>query len=177
MKLSLVTVALDPESGHFPPDPLAGVQGEVLSVVEHFFHFGGLPQLLLVVHHRAKDTGGRKNRSRRSPGSHAADGLGPEEQKRYEALRAWRRGRAEADGVPVFVICNNRQLAAIASLRPTTKQALRQVEGIGEAKAGRYGAAILAIVANHGPSERVDSSGVSSPGPASSGSIEGHDAG
>ncbi len=150
MKLSLVTVALDPENGLFPVDPLEAIEGEVLSVVEHFFHFGGVPQLLLVVHHRQVDGGQNRIRSRRGARPSPAETLGPEELERYEALRTWRRGRAEADGVPVFVICNNRQLAAIASLRPTTKQALRQVEGIGERKAGRYGAAILAIVSKDG---------------------------
>jgi hypothetical protein len=47
-----VTVSLDPETGVFPAHPLDGIDGEILSVVEHFFHFAGLPHLLLVVHHR-----------------------------------------------------------------------------------------------------------------------------
>jgi len=41
MQLRLVTVAFDPVRGEFPPEPLAGVEGEVLSVVEHFFQSGG----------------------------------------------------------------------------------------------------------------------------------------
>ena len=38
MKLRLITVAFDSEQGGFPADPLASVEGEVISVVEHFFH-------------------------------------------------------------------------------------------------------------------------------------------
>ena len=150
MRLSLITVALDPETGQFPAEPLDAVPGDVLSVVEHFFHFAGLPQLLLVVHHRVRESGAGRKAPGRPARTDPAAALSPAARERYEQLRAWRRGRAEADGVPVFVICNNRQLATIARLGPTTKQALRQVEGIGERKAGRYGAAILAITAGDG---------------------------
>lgn len=114
MKLLLVTVALDPETGGFPTDPLAGVEGEILSVVEHFFHFGGLPHLLLVVHHRPlrtdEDVAKRNKRRRVDPMVE----MSPEEKRLYEALRAWRAGRAEADGVPVYVLFNNEQ--ALTSL-------------------------------------------------------------
>lgn len=51
MKLKLLTLALDPEIGAFPADPLAEVPGEVVSVAEHFFTWGGLPRRLLIVHH------------------------------------------------------------------------------------------------------------------------------
>ena len=65
----------------------------------------------------------------------------------FERLRAWRRGRAEADGVPVYVVLNNAQLLEIARRRPTSPAAFRAIEGIGESKAGRYGADILQAVA------------------------------
>ncbi len=41
MKLKLITVAFDPESGGFPQEPLCDVEGEVLSVIEHFFEHSG----------------------------------------------------------------------------------------------------------------------------------------
>lgn len=44
MQLKLLTLAYDPENGGFPSDPLDEIEGEVLSVVEHLFHHGGLPQ-------------------------------------------------------------------------------------------------------------------------------------
>lgn len=50
MKLRLMTAAFDPEQGGFPADPLAEIEGEVLSVVEHFFHTDDRPHLLLLVH-------------------------------------------------------------------------------------------------------------------------------
>jgi len=145
MQLRLVTVALDPETGEFPTDPLAAVEGEILNVVEHFFHHGGLPYLLLVVHHRPPVDGERRRRSQ--SGKRPADDLAPDDRRLFEKLRAWRQGRAETDAVPVYVVSNNRQLAAIASRRPKTLEQLREVEGIGESKAARYGRDILRLVA------------------------------
>jgi hypothetical protein len=52
MKLKLITARLDAKTGRFPSDPLADLGGEVVSVVEHFFHHDGAPHLLLVVHYR-----------------------------------------------------------------------------------------------------------------------------
>jgi len=52
MNLTLVTLPFDPVVGAFPAEPLAGIDGEVVNVVEHFFPHGGLPWLLIVVHHR-----------------------------------------------------------------------------------------------------------------------------
>ena len=145
MPLSLVTVAFDPETGTFPPDPLASLDGDPLSVAEHFFHHGGLPYLLLVVHHQPPKGMGRpqaRKRTRENP----ADKLHEKDRQLYERLRAWRLSRAEADGVPVYVILNNRQLTAIAQRRPRNLSELREIDGIGEAKLGHYGKAVLRIL-------------------------------
>jgi superfamily II DNA helicase RecQ len=48
------------------------------------------------------------------------------------------------------VIFANATLAAVAAARPRTARALLAVPGIGPVKAERYGAAVLALVAEHG---------------------------
>jgi hypothetical protein len=53
--MRLITVRFDAERGEFPPEPLAKVPGEILSLVEHFFYHDGLPCLLLVVQHRGAE--------------------------------------------------------------------------------------------------------------------------
>jgi DNA helicase-2/ATP-dependent DNA helicase PcrA len=68
------------------------------------------------------------------------------------ALRAWRVGRARADEVPAYVVAHDATLAAIAESRPATAAALRRVKGMGPAKLERYGAEILAVVAEAPPS-------------------------
>ena len=66
-----------------------------------------------------------------------------------EALRAWRRERARADSVPAYVVFADRTLAEIAGARPESLAALHGISGIGQAKLGRYGEEILALVAEH----------------------------
>jgi ATP-dependent DNA helicase RecQ len=68
--------------------------------------------------------------------------LAPDEQMTYDRLRTWRNG----EGVPPFVLLTNRQLAELSRKRPATIAQLREVPGIGEAKAGRYGRDLLALL-------------------------------
>jgi DNA helicase-2/ATP-dependent DNA helicase PcrA len=67
-----------------------------------------------------------------------------------DALRAWRRKRAEADGVPAYVVFNDRTLAALAERRPRSRGELLTVEGIGPAKLDRYGEELLGLLATDG---------------------------
>jgi DNA helicase-2/ATP-dependent DNA helicase PcrA len=64
-----------------------------------------------------------------------------------EQLRAWRRKRAEADGVPAYVVFNDRTLAALTERRPRSRGELLAVEGIGPSKLDRYGEELLALLA------------------------------
>ena len=63
-----------------------------------------------------------------------------------ERLIEWRRGRARADGVPAYVVADNKTLAAIAVRRPSDAAGLLAVPGIGQRKVAGYGEEILAIV-------------------------------
>ena len=103
MTLRLVTVAFDPATGSFPEDPLAGIEGDPLSVVEHFFLYDGLPHLLLVCTLRApgERPGMRKTRletRQQEPRPDPRAELSPAEREVYERIRAWRQARAEAEG-------------------------------------------------------------------------------
>ena len=64
-----------------------------------------------------------------------------------EQLRAWRRKRAEADGVPAYVVFNDRTLAALSERRPRSRGELLAVEGIGPNKLDRYGDELLTLLA------------------------------
>jgi DNA helicase II / ATP-dependent DNA helicase PcrA len=70
----------------------------------------------------------------------------------FQTLRKWRRRRAEADGVPAYVVFRDRTLAEIASARPGTADELAGVPGVGPTKLERYGGEVLATVrAAHEP--------------------------
>ena len=64
----------------------------------------------------------------------------------FEALRAWRKAQAAAQGVPPYVIFGDRTLVAIAAARPTSLRALEGLSGVGQVKLERYGADVLGIV-------------------------------
>jgi len=64
----------------------------------------------------------------------------------FEALRAWRRTQASEQAVPPYVIFHDATLAEIASIRPQRPSDLALVNGVGQGKIDRYGAAVLKVV-------------------------------
>ncbi|MDO8932684.1 MAG: RecQ family ATP-dependent DNA helicase, partial [Rhodocyclaceae bacterium] len=65
----------------------------------------------------------------------------------FETLRQWRSATAREQGVPAYVILHDRSLHELAARRPQNMDELLNVGGIGEAKAVRYGAALLELLA------------------------------
>ena len=72
--------------------------------------------------------------------------LSPAEFDRFAKLRALRKQLAEAEGVPVYTILTNAQLAGLARVVPQSKTALAEVDGLGPAKVERYGEALLDLL-------------------------------
>ncbi|MBA3287864.1 MAG: HRDC domain-containing protein, partial [Acidimicrobiia bacterium] len=54
--------------------------------------------------------------------------------------------RASADGVPAYVVLNDRHLRGIAMARPADVDELAACDGIGPAKLERYADEILAVL-------------------------------
>lgn len=73
----------------------------------------------------------------------------------FNTLRNWRTERSKREGVPPYVICTNRQLAAMVKARPQSLTRLADIQGFGKAKPEKYGRDILEILArapaNHQP--------------------------
>jgi DNA helicase II / ATP-dependent DNA helicase PcrA len=65
----------------------------------------------------------------------------------FDRLKEWRRKRAQADGVPAYVVFHDRTLAEIAERRCKDWADLAAVSGVGPAKLERYADEVLAIVA------------------------------
>ncbi|HEY5153018.1 MAG TPA: HRDC domain-containing protein, partial [Candidatus Saccharimonadales bacterium] len=70
----------------------------------------------------------------------------------FVKLKDWRYRRAQADGVPPFMIAHNTALSAVAASLPTTPQQLLALSGFGSRKVEAYGPDIIAIVTSHKPS-------------------------
>ena len=72
--------------------------------------------------------------------------LAPEQFIRYCKMRDERKKIAEEEAVKAFVVFTNEQLASIARLEKPTLGDLRKIGGVGEARAEKYGARIIAAL-------------------------------
>ncbi|MBS0656873.1 MAG: HRDC domain-containing protein [Verrucomicrobia bacterium] len=72
--------------------------------------------------------------------------LSPAQFEVFARLRLVRKELAEKEGVPVFSVFTNEQLAEMVRRQCRTREALRGIDGIGEARVSRYGAAVLAVL-------------------------------
>jgi ATP-dependent DNA helicase RecQ len=80
------------------------------------------------------------------PKSTAAFILPPADANLFDALRLWRGQTAREQGLPAYVILHDKTLRELAARRPQSMAALLNVGGIGEAKAIRYGVALLELL-------------------------------
>jgi DNA helicase-2/ATP-dependent DNA helicase PcrA len=105
----------------------------------------------------SRAAGGRKARKP----SRFLDGIrptqaGPERARRTKQelsddpvvtkLREWRLQRSRDDGVPAYVVFDNKTLEAIAAHAPADRGALAAVPGVGPAKLERYAEEVLALL-------------------------------
>ncbi len=94
---------------------------------------------------RSARRGGRAaTASRRRPRAEPPTAEAPPEL--VEELRAWRLAEARRLGIPAFRIFSDRTLHALAAERPRSRAQLLEIHGIGPAKAGDFGAALLEIL-------------------------------
>lgn len=64
----------------------------------------------------------------------------------FAKCRTLRKQLADAEGIPAYAIFTNQQLAQIVQQRVTTLAGLREIEGVGEAKASKYSAKFLPVL-------------------------------
>ena len=64
------------------------------------------------------------------------------------ALKTLRASLAQAQKVPAYVVFSDRTLVELATHRPATRRAMREIHGVGDSKLERYGAAFLDAVQN-----------------------------
>jgi superfamily II DNA helicase RecQ len=69
--------------------------------------------------------------------------LSEEEFALFAKLRDVRKELAAKEAVPVYAVCTNQQLAEMAKGRVSRLADLKKIEGFGEAKAEKYGQALL----------------------------------
>jgi len=65
----------------------------------------------------------------------------------YARLRTLRKEIADAEGVPLYSLFTNEQMAEMVTRRVDSAAALRDIPGIGEARVEKYGARFLEAMA------------------------------
>jgi len=64
------------------------------------------------------------------------------------ALKTLRAKLAQAQSVPAYIVFSDRTLIELATHRPDSTRAMREIHGVGDAKLERYGAAFLELIRN-----------------------------
>lgn len=148
MKLKVFTLRLDPATGTFNDKELTDFQlgKDILEVSEHFLIHDKIPTLVLVLRYREVPDSLRQS-SPEEPRKDWRAELDAAGQKIYDELRLWRGRKAKREGMPPYLILNNRELAELSMKRPASTFQLRQIQGIGEAKSQRWGEEILSLIA------------------------------
>lgn len=79
--------------------------------------------------------------------SRAADKpIGEADRQLFEKLRALRRVIADELGIPTYIVFGDRTLLEMARLKPASREALRQVWGVGEKKLLSFGDRFLGLI-------------------------------
>lgn len=150
--MKLFTLRYNPSLGEFDDQDVARFLSdkELVEVRDHFFVHQGMPHLTLLILYNARiatelpTVNKNKNVERFNPKEFLDEG----EWTLYTTLREWRNDYAKSEGIPPYVIANNRQLAEIAKNRPDNIEKLKRIEGIGKSKMETYGELILGFVNN-----------------------------
>lgn len=72
--------------------------------------------------------------------------IGDPDWELFDALRDWRKQRAEEDAVPAFVIFHDRVLTELARKKPASAGQLMAISGVGATKRERYGDYLLRVI-------------------------------
>jgi ATP-dependent DNA helicase RecQ len=75
---------------------------------------------------------------------------GPADLELLDRLRKWRTGVATRRGLPGYCVLANRTLDELAARRPSTEEALLQIDGIGPAKLEQFGEELLDLLSGAG---------------------------
>ncbi len=133
---------------------------EVISLHDHFFMRNESPYLAVVVTYALKALAQEVTAVLKATPS----GKGKRDESwqhlvaeadmpLFNSLRDWRAQRAKREGFPPYIICTNRQLAAIVAARPQTLAQLGEIEGFGRNKVESYGQEMLALLSRKPPPE------------------------
>ena len=90
---------------------------------------------------------GGRDTARNPPKVDYREALSPADFEVFSRLRRKRKELAESDGVQVYTVMTNEQLAEMVKLGAAKPEDLRRIEGIGDARIAKYGTDFVAEIA------------------------------
>jgi superfamily II DNA helicase RecQ len=142
MRYRMFTYAIPPPEA---PDDLNRflASEKILSTRAEVVAKGGAPYILFVVEYLESG----KTKDQREPRVDYREKLSEEDFQAFSRLRDIRKSIAEREGVPVYAVFTNAQLAEMVEKRVRTGIDLQAIAGVGRGKADKYGAEFLAACA------------------------------
>jgi superfamily II DNA helicase RecQ len=61
-------------------------------------------------------------------------------------LKAWRKEKAEKDGIPAYIVATNKELVLVVKGAPKSLEALKNIKGFGQGKVSKHGKEMVEIV-------------------------------
>jgi superfamily II DNA helicase RecQ len=135
MKYKLFTYPVPPPE---EPEELNGflASHRILCVQSHLVDRDRSPCLVFIVEYL--DQGNKNNSSRQSRIDYR-EVLSEEDFQVFAKLRDLRKAVSEKEGVPVYAVFTNAQLAQMVESRVKSEQGLADIEGVGQSKIQKYG--------------------------------------
>jgi hypothetical protein len=152
LQAKIFTIPFSARLGGFDDEPLrqflAGSQVHALESW-HFVH-EGTPFWSVLLTYTLREAASGEN----APAARAAENekgnwrkrLGEADWGVFNALREWRKQRAEQEGIPPYLVFTNEQLTQAIVCRATSLAALGQINGIGPSRIEKYGKDVLRIL-------------------------------
>ncbi|MBT6338959.1 MAG: HRDC domain-containing protein [Desulfobacula sp.] len=134
MKYKIFTYSVPPPE---EPEDLNGFlsSSRVVSVQSHIVVKKEIPYLIFIVEYLDS----KKGKHPAAPKIDYREKLSEEDFIIFSQLRDLRKSLAEKDGVPVYAVFTNAQLAQMVEMRINNRQGLFSIQGVGESKVGKYG--------------------------------------
>ena len=120
MKLKVFTFRFSESKDGFNDEPMQEfiAEREVIEFKDHFFVHEKTPYLTVILSYRDISPDERRKPYKRQDPRKELD---ESEQKAYDALRAWRGAKASQEGIPPYMIANNRQIAGMVKSKAKSK--------------------------------------------------------
>lgn len=152
MLVKVFSLTFNSLTGGFDDEPLRDFikDKEVISIRDHIFVRNEIPYLTLIVKYfpfrqevAPKVTFDGKPADKRDESW--KEGLSEADMGLFNLFRDWRSQRCKKEGVPPYVLMTNKQIAEVVKQRPQSLAELMKIDGVGKAKADKYGEDILSI--------------------------------